>query len=79
MSEQGTSLPSPHASRPDMPEYGLLAAGQGQGLLPWDWAQQRLVASRNYWLATMRTAGRPHMTAVWGVWLENVFLQTLDF
>ena len=74
MSEQDTSQPSPRASRPDMPEYGLLAADQGQGLLPWEWAQQRLETSHNYWLATTRTGGRPHMTTVWGVWWENVFL-----
>ena len=73
MSEQGASPSSPRASRPDMPEYGLLAADQGQGLLPWQWAQQRLMTCRNYWLATTRTDGRPHMTAVWGVWLDNVF------
>jgi Pyridoxamine 5'-phosphate oxidase len=56
-----------------MPGYGLLAADEGRGLLPWTWAQQRLGTSRNYWLATVRPDGRPHVQAVWGVWLEDAF------
>ena len=63
----------PQASRPDMPEYGLLDADQGRGLLPWAWAQERLEGSRNYWIATTRPDGRPHVTAVWGIWWENAF------
>lgn len=54
-----------------MPEYGLLPADQGRGLLPWGWAQQRLENSRNFWVATTRPDGRPHLTAVWGVWWDN--------
>ena len=64
---------NPQASRPDMPEYGLLNADQGRGLLPWQWAQERLEMSRNYWIATTRPDGRPHATAVWGVWWDNAF------
>ena len=56
-----------------MPEYGLLAADQGRGLLPWHWAQARLEKSHNYWVATTRPDGRPHATAVWGVWWDNAF------
>jgi len=56
-----------------MPEYGLLDADQGRGLLPWQWAQERLEMSRNYWVATTRPDGRPHATAVWGIWRDNTF------
>lgn len=59
----------PHASRPRMPGYGLLAADAGRGLLPWSWAEQRLAAARNYWVSTVRPDGAPHCMAVWGVWL----------
>jgi general stress protein 26 len=65
--------PIPVASRPDMPEYGLLPADQGKGLLPWNWAQARLEKSHNYWIATTRPDGRPHAAAVWGVWLDDTF------
>ncbi|MBC7877599.1 MAG: pyridoxamine 5'-phosphate oxidase family protein [Anaerolineales bacterium] len=64
---------NPQASRPDMPEYGLLNADQGQGLLPWSWAEERLERSHNYWVSTTRPDGRPHATAVWGVWWDNAF------
>jgi hypothetical protein len=61
-----------------MPEYGLLAADQGRGLLPWSWAQTRLEQSHNYWVATTRPACgphacSPHATAVWGVWWDTTF------
>jgi Pyridoxamine 5'-phosphate oxidase len=55
-----------------MPEYGL-ASGR-EGLLPWRWAVERLEASRNYWLSTVRADGRPHAMAVWAVWLEDALL-----
>lgn len=51
-----------------MPGYGLLPATEGKGLLDWAWAEERLVASHNYWIATARPDGRPHLMPVWGVW-----------
>jgi len=62
----------PTASRPHMPGYGILDAGSGSGLLPWEWAAQRLTEAHNYWLAT-KPNGRPHTMAVWGVWLNSAF------
>jgi nitroimidazol reductase NimA-like FMN-containing flavoprotein (pyridoxamine 5'-phosphate oxidase superfamily) len=56
-----------------MPGYGLAGASEGSGLLPWIWAQERLEAARNYWVATTRPDGRPHCVPVWGLWLEGVF------
>jgi hypothetical protein len=56
-----------------MPEYGVLPAEAGQGLLPWPWARTRLEQSRNYWFSVVRPTGRPHATAVWGLWLDDVF------
>jgi hypothetical protein len=65
------------ASRPFMPGYGLLAATEGRGLLPWSWAEERLVGNRNYWLSTVSPAGRPHTMAVWGVWhADSLFFST---
>jgi general stress protein 26 len=51
-----------------MPGYGTLPAKQGSGLLPWAWAQQRLVRSHDYWLATVTPHGAPHLMPVWAVW-----------
>jgi len=63
----------PKASRPYMPDYGILDARSGRGLLPWSWATQRLAISHNYWIATTRPDGTPHAMPVWGVWLDKKF------
>jgi PPOX class probable F420-dependent enzyme len=63
----------PTASRPHMPGYGVRGPGEGIGLLPWSWAEERLKASREYWVATVRPDGRPHLMPVWGVWHEGAF------
>ena len=61
----------PQARRPYMPGYGILPADGGTGLLPWSWAEERLRASHDYWLATVWPDGRPHVMPVWGVWAED--------
>jgi nitroimidazol reductase NimA-like FMN-containing flavoprotein (pyridoxamine 5'-phosphate oxidase superfamily) len=40
-----------------------------EGLLPWSHAESQIEAAQNYWIATVRPGGRPHVTPVWGVWL----------
>jgi len=62
---------APRASRPDMIGYGIVPAGEGEGLLPWSWAVERLTRARNYFLATTRPDGRPHVMVLWGVWLDD--------
>lgn len=59
----------PVADRPNMSDYGVPA--DEDGLLPWSWAEERLVGTRNYWLTTVSGAGRPHSMPVWGVWLPD--------
>jgi PPOX class probable F420-dependent enzyme len=59
---------SPRPSRPYMPDYGILPANEGSGLLDWSWAEQQLRASRNFWVATRWPDGRPHVMPVWAVW-----------
>ena len=56
-----------------MPGYGVLPAGEGTGLLPWSWAQERLQSSRNYWLTSTWPDGRPHAMPVWGMWHQEEF------
>jgi PPOX class probable F420-dependent enzyme len=58
----------PQSSRPFMPGYGILGPAEGGGLLPWSLADERLKSSHDYWLATVRPDGRPHVMPVWGVW-----------
>jgi nitroimidazol reductase NimA-like FMN-containing flavoprotein (pyridoxamine 5'-phosphate oxidase superfamily) len=54
-----------------MPGYGLQPAGEGTGLLPWSWAEEKLTVSRNYWLVSVWPDGRPHAMPVWGMWHDG--------
>jgi hypothetical protein len=54
-------------------DYGILGEDAGSGLLPWSRVNERLEASRNYWVHTTRTDGRPHVKPVWGLWFEERF------
>jgi PPOX class probable F420-dependent enzyme len=56
----------PVAERPYMPDYGVHTPAWNP--LPWEWAAERLVANRNFWVTTASAAGRPHSLPVWGVW-----------
>lgn len=68
--ERTTSV-EPAPSRLHMPGYDL-PEGPDE-LMPWSWAEQRLEGSHNYWLATVRQDGRPHLMIVWGLWHRGVF------
>ena len=61
----------PAADRPHMPGYGV--PDDRKGMLPWKWAEQRLVRSHNYLLCTVRPDGAPHMMPIWGVWMDGIF------
>jgi len=55
-----------------MPGYGLPEGDKG--LLSWNWAEQRLKKSHNYWIATVKPDGSPHTMVVWGLWQDGRFL-----
>ena len=61
----------PKAGRPDIPDYGI--SKSKKGLLPWKWAEQRLRKSHEYYIATVRPNGSPHVMVIWGLWLEDGF------
>jgi general stress protein 26 len=54
-----------------MPGYGTLPEGEGRGLLPWSWAEERLAGAHDYWLATVSADGTPHLMPVWALWYEG--------
>jgi hypothetical protein len=53
-----------------MPGNGVQSPEAGTGLPPWSWAEERLVVSRECWLAIVRSDGCPHLMPVWAVWLD---------
>ncbi|HEV2711555.1 MAG TPA: pyridoxamine 5'-phosphate oxidase family protein, partial [Gaiellaceae bacterium] len=50
-------------------EYGI--SEDEEGMLPWSWADERLAASRNYWIVTAGDDGEPSAAPVWGVWADG--------
>jgi flavin reductase (DIM6/NTAB) family NADH-FMN oxidoreductase RutF len=63
-------MSEPRATRPDFePGYGI--SREEDGMLPWSWADERLVASRNYWIVTVDDDGAPRAAPVWGVWVDG--------
>ena len=58
-----------------MPGYLAPAAG---GTSPWAWAEERLVRSHTYWVATVWPDGRPHVFPVWGAWFDQTFWFSCD-
>ena len=39
--------------------------------LTWEWVAAQLTESKNYWLCSVRPAGRPHVIPRWGVFLDG--------
>lgn len=64
----GQGQQEPRASRLEMPRG--YAAGD-EGLLPWSHVVERLDRALNYWIATTRPDARPHITPVWGAWVDG--------
>jgi hypothetical protein len=57
--------------RPELPEgYGVKEDGP---FLAWASVEDWLVEATEYWLATTRPDGRPHVVPRWGVWLDERF------
>ena len=61
---------NPARSRPAFePGYGISSVDEG--MLDWSWAEERLAASRNYWIVTAAADGEPAAAPVWGVWADG--------
>jgi hypothetical protein len=61
----------PRTERPQIPDYGI--SQSKTGMLPWKWAEKSLTASREYWIITVRSDGRPHAMIIWGLWFDGAF------
>jgi hypothetical protein len=62
----------PRVSRPYIADgYGI--PEHLDGTLPWSWAEERLRDAPTYWVATVQPSGRPHVTPIWGVWVDGAF------
>src|SRR5688572_6767582 len=69
---QSSSPNAPVTSRPKIPaEYGI--PKNNKGLLPWSHVTERMTQAMHYWICTVGTDHRPHITPVDGLWLEDKF------
>jgi hypothetical protein len=60
---------TPESTVLSMPRhYEQASAGQQ---IPWSFAEHRLSNATIFWLATTRPNGSPHVTPVWGVWVDD--------
>jgi general stress protein 26 len=58
------------ATRPRLPdEYGV--PRETDGVLPWEFVDDRMRDARIYWIATVGPGGVPHARPVDGVWVEG--------
>lgn len=39
--------------------------------MQWSQVEERLEGSRHYWFATTSPGGKPHVNAIWGVWVDG--------
>lgn len=63
-------MSEPRRSRPAFePGYGI--STEEEGMLSWSWADERLAASRSYWIVTAGADGTPNAVPVWGVWADG--------
>jgi PPOX class probable F420-dependent enzyme len=69
MSDFGAAR-TPTVDRPHFPT-GYISPDILEELLPWDHARERLEAAKVYWIASVRPNGRPHVSPVWGIWLDE--------
>lgn len=61
---------NPSIDRPMFPiGYGI--PDTDDSVLTWPDVESRLVASEQYWMATTRPDGRPHVVPRWGVWIDG--------
>src|ERR1700757_3899550 len=63
----------PKTSRPYWPDALTNPPASSSGLKSWSWARERLEKSHNYWIATSRHDGGPHLMVVWGIWWQDAF------
>jgi hypothetical protein len=66
-------MSEPTRSRPFWPDALQNSPDAATGLKSWAWAVERLEKSHNYWIATSRPDGRPHLMILWGVWWRDAF------
>ena len=65
-------MSQPIVSRPYIKDgYGI--PDHLDGVLDWSWARERLTDASIYWVASVGPKHRPHVTPIWGAWVDEAF------
>jgi uncharacterized pyridoxamine 5'-phosphate oxidase family protein len=59
------------AEKEPMVELEPQFSSDGATPTPWAEARERLAGAKVYWLSTVRPSGRPHVTPIAAVWLDD--------
>lgn len=51
-------------------EYGINQ--DEKNLIPWEWVDEQMAQSRNYWITSVKPEGNPHAVPVWGVYVNHL-------
>ena len=60
----------PKITRPKFPQGYV---DKPASYLTWDWVAEQLTEAKHYWLASVRSNGKPHVVPRWGVFIDNKF------
>lgn len=63
-------IAEPKTSRPHMPD-GYIDPTTLDPPIPWSEARERWEAALLYWICSVRPNGQPHVSPVWGVWVDD--------
>jgi len=69
---------TPAAARPDVPAGYRIAKTLDGEPSEWSRAEERIAASRHYWISTTRPDGRPHAMPARGMWVDGALLFGTD-
>src|SRR3712207_270931 len=61
------------ADKEPMAELDPQFSSEGATPTSWMEARERLMLAKVYWLSTVRPDGRPHVTPIAAVWLDDTF------
>ena len=64
------------AERSPTPELEPKFSDPSAGPTPWSEARDRLAVAQTYWLTTVRPDGRPHVTPIAAIWLDDALFFT---
>src|SRR5689334_1136817 len=42
-----------------------------EGLIAWDWVDEQIAKSHNYWICSVNSDNTPHVRPLWGVYLDG--------